>query len=508
MATQPISATKGASLARNTRSMWGRATLLIAVALPACTLLAQLPPSQPFPGSPPQQQYRPYVGPRGFPGNTRNPGGAPPFRPSPDRQARFQQPAPPPRHVFQPAQKVAQVGNQPIVAGDLFGPINQALEPYLGQISDEQLAEQRMILMRNLLPAMIETKLVYLDFLRDIPEERLPDIQKQIFDQFAEKQLPRVMEKAGVSTPAELDAKLRGYGSSLSKSRRAFFEQVLAQQMVQQKIDMQPKFTPQELRAYYQEHLDEYSTPAKARWEQLMVRFDRVPDRNTALRMLGELGNEVLGGAPLAAVARAKSHGINADQGGYHDWTVQGSLVSKPLDHYIFTLPINKLSQRFADEKGLHIVRVIQRHDAARVPFKTPANVRVADTRVVPGERNPDQTLIVCRIENSSGADVPVETTVYLFDEPFEFKKSVVPSLGSIEVRFELEKVNPKSLKADAVRVDIEAQARIHAVLRKQKINQQRLEYLARLRELTPVWTIFGDLNDPRTAAGPNNAPR
>jgi hypothetical protein len=359
-----------------------------------------------------------------------------------------------------------------------------------------------------MLPTVMETKMVYLDFKREIPQDRLGDIQKQIFDQFDAKQLAVVMEKAGVRTPDELEAKLRSYGSSLYKTKRAFAEQVVAQQMVQRVVDFNPKITHEELREYYQQHQAEYATLAQVRWEQLMVRFDRFPSREAARQALAEMGNEVLRGAPLGAVARHKSQGFTADQGGNYDWTAQGSLVSKALDYYLFTLPIGRLSQIVEDEQGLHILRVIERRDAAQVSFERPTTLRIVDSSILPNPRKPSEALAQARIENSGGSDAAVETTVYVRGEPLTFKKTVVPAYGTSEVQFELAEVNPKNFKPDDLKLDIEAQTRIRAVIRQQKIEQQREEYLARLRERTPVWTIFGELPATETAASGRTPPR
>ncbi len=81
------------------------------------------------------------------------------------------------------------------------------------------------------------------------------------------------------------------------------------------------------------------------------------------------MGNQVLRGADFAAVAKKHSQEANATEGGYHDWTNQGSLVSEVLDQAIFSLPVNRLSLKLEDERGFHIVRVIERQEARRIEF-------------------------------------------------------------------------------------------------------------------------------------------
>jgi hypothetical protein len=220
----------------------------------------------------------------------------------------------------------------------------------------------------------IEIKLLYLDFLRNIPADKkkeiLPRITKRAEEQFYEKQLPETLKKAKVASAGELDTKLREYGSSLDAQKRTFIERAFGQSMLGQNIDYEPEITHQQMLDYYWEHVEDYEIQAQARWEVLTVRRDRFPSEREAWAALGNMGNEVLRGAPLAAVAKRHSQGVDAADGGYHDWTTKGSLASEVLDEAIFTLPVGQLSERLEDKTGFHIVRVIERRGASRVPFR------------------------------------------------------------------------------------------------------------------------------------------
>jgi parvulin-like peptidyl-prolyl isomerase len=93
--------------------------------------------------------------------------------------------------------------------------------------------------------------------------------------------------------------------------------------------------------------------------------------------MLATMGNEVLAQRPFADVAREKSDGPTARDGGIFDWTSQGSLASKRLDEAVFSLPVGQLSAIIEDEtslnmpdrQSLHIVRVLERIEAGQTPF-------------------------------------------------------------------------------------------------------------------------------------------
>ena len=115
--------------------------------------------------------------------------------------------------------------------------------------------------------------------------------------------------------------------------------------------------------------------------EHLMTRFDKfdtsrdpytgkeITARQAAWKALAEMGNEVLRGAPSQAVARRSSQGPRAKDGGVHDWTTKDSLVSVELDKALFTMPTRRWSQIITDDDGFHIMRVMEREPAGKVPF-------------------------------------------------------------------------------------------------------------------------------------------
>ena len=189
-------------------------------------------------------------------------------------------------------------------------------------------------------------------------------------------------------------------------SGRCYLERSLAGGWENQHVKENREIPVSEELGYYQQHIADFEFPAKARWEQLMVNFDRFNIGKRRIRALAEMGNEVLRGADFAEVAKARSHGPTRFDGGSLRLDDQGSLVSKVIDAAIFSLPLGRMSQIIEDEKGFHIVRVIERVDAGRKPF-------------------------------------------------------------------------------------LEAQTEIREKLRDEDIDRQKNEFMAKMKERTPVWTIF-----------------
>jgi hypothetical protein len=305
---------------------------------------------------------------------------------------------------------VARVGPEVVLEADLLTP--KALE-WLEKVSPglppEKVRELRLQICQQVIDQHIETLLVYVDACREIPSDKLPEIRKNVDQAFDEQQLPRMMEEEGVANSLEFEQRLRQRGMTLDRMRKMFFERGLAQEWLRKNVGDDEEIPHAELIAWYQNHLSEYEFSARARFEVLTVKMGLKRSRTAAWDMLAAMGNEVLGGRPFAEVAKSRSEGPTAKQGGDFDWTNQGSLASKKLDEAIFSLPLGELSAIIEDGEMLHIVRVIERKEAGRTPFLE-AQVGIREQLVMDRRRQAsDEYLAKLR------ARTPVWT---VFDDP------------------------------------------------------------------------------------------
>lgn len=276
------------------------------------------------------------------------------------------------------AEILARVGSEVVLASEVNAAVNEILAQHQGKIPVDQMEAQRRVLLKKLLEQRIEVKLIYQDACRAIPKENLDKFKDRLGEQFESMEIPRRMKLAQVTSRRELDEKMRALGTSLEREKKAYLERVIAQQWLHQQAKVEGEISHEEMLAYYYEHLAEFERPARARWEQLTVRKAKFPSEAEARAALARMGNLVLDGAPLAEVAKAQSHGPTASQGGFRDWTTQGSLLSTTLDQALFGLPVGQLSQILEDDREFHIIRVVERQDAARVPF-TEAQVEIRE---------------------------------------------------------------------------------------------------------------------------------
>ncbi len=267
------------------------------------------------------------------------------------------------------ATPVANVNGEVILVGDVLPAVDRLMAQRFADVPDSQKDQVRIQLAKQRLMQLIEMKLLYQDATRNVPEENIPKIEKQLNDQFYAEELPNMMKAMKVDTAQQFDEYLRLHGDSIDRAKRRFREEVLARQWLGRESSTEEEITHDQMLEYYRRNDESYKFPARARWEQLQVRFSSVADRQEARRKIAWMGNQVIDGVAFAEVAKTHSDGATASQGGQRDWTNQGSLVSEELDRAIFTLPVGSLSPIIENSSGLMIVRVVERQNAGKTSF-------------------------------------------------------------------------------------------------------------------------------------------
>jgi hypothetical protein len=283
-------------------------------------------------------------------------------------------------------QMIAKIDGQVVLACEVLWNINKRIEDVqkklvaAGQppIPPEELQKARLDLMKVEVASLLDRKLLYGEFRRTIPAERIPDVEETLREHFEGKELPLLMKQFGISGPVEMELELARLGSSMADVRRAFNEKAIAADWIRSKVTVKEDVSPDEMLAFYQAHLSNYEQPARARWEELTVHKSKFGSPAEAYAALANMGNEVWKlaetrgyppGPAFADVARAKSHGYTAKDGGVRDWTDKGAFRIKTIDDALFTLQVGEMSDILETEDAFYIVRVLERVEAGRKPF-------------------------------------------------------------------------------------------------------------------------------------------
>ncbi|HEV3022866.1 MAG TPA: peptidyl-prolyl cis-trans isomerase [Pirellulales bacterium] len=293
------------------------------------------------------------------------------------------QPGEAPRIPFENTKIMAKVGSELILAGDVLPSAMENLNERLKHIPKgqtvspeafQQALDQAIV---QQVEMFVKIKLLYLQAKKKIPEDKLPEIQKKIAADLDEHMVAALMENMKCKTRQELDEKLRASLNSLERIKRITVEETIAKQWLKDHANGDDeKVTHEDMLACYRENLAKYEHPATARYEELFVKLSKYRSEAAARAALEEIGNLVYHGAPWADVAKARSDGSTAAEGGLREEIREGSHVSRVVDAAIFSLALGAMSPILADldpklkdRRGFYIIRVIERKPAWRDPF-------------------------------------------------------------------------------------------------------------------------------------------
>lgn len=287
---------------------------------------------------------------------------------------------------------IAKIDGQIVQACEIMWQVNQIIEDNRDKIQPGDEHQVREMLMLQRLGGVVDTKLLYAEFLRNVPHENLDTIYKQLDKPFEEIQIPQLMKRFKAESRADLEMKLTTLNTSVRDMRNMFREQALAGEWLRTKVKVNEEVTHDDMLNYYHTHLADYEYPTQARWEELMVRRNRFGSRREAIEEICRMGNAAYNqavaknahGPIFAEIAKAKSHGYTAKDGGIHDWTTQGALKSAEIDRELFTLAVGQMSELIESDEGFYIVRVLERKEAGRTPF---TEVQTKITEAIKRER-------------------------------------------------------------------------------------------------------------------------
>lgn len=173
------------------------------------------------------------------------------------------------------------------------------------------------------------------------------------------------------ATPAEVEAYYRAHQSDYTHGEQRKVRYILAD-FARIRAEIQP--TEAELRKAYDASKDQFQRPASAHVLHILVKSEpgATPEADAAARAKAEgLVAQLRAGADFATLARQNSEDPSSSgNGGDMGWVSMGQTV-EPFERAIFSIPLNQISDPVrSSEYGYHIVKVVERRDAAVQPFE------------------------------------------------------------------------------------------------------------------------------------------
>jgi len=158
------------------------------------------------------------------------------------------------------------------------------------------------------------------------------------------------------------------YSSPLPEKRKARY-------LVIDIVKLQDQIKPSldDLTRYYNEHKEEYRSPEEIKASHILIKVPRNADAKTdaAARAKAEdILKQLKAGAKFEDLAKKYSEDtVSAQQGGSLGWFGHGRMVPE-FDQAAFSTPVGQVSGIVKSEFGYHIIRVDDKHEARLKPLE------------------------------------------------------------------------------------------------------------------------------------------
>lgn len=253
---------------------------------------------------------------------------------------------------------VATVDGEPITAHEMQGFRNEAgtspLAPTGGAAGMSN---------SDILDALIMRKLVH----KEVEKQGLKAKQADIDGYIA-----RIQAQNNLSDE-EFEAALLSEGMTIEKYRERVGHEVEQAILMNREIGSKVNVTPEDIQRYYDDHIDEYTQPARIRIQHLFRPLGMATSRSEeeeAGALVHQIRRRALAGENFGNLARQYSLGPGADSGGDLGYFELGQMP-EDIEQVAFSLENGDISEPFRTNSGMHLLKVIDKRGAGLQPLET-----------------------------------------------------------------------------------------------------------------------------------------
>jgi len=228
---------------------------------------------------------------------------------------------------------------------------------FSGKALDEKLRDTREKTLQGLVDAFVL-------------EDKSAELGIQIPDDYLREMVEGIKKENKFQSDADFEQALRtslgiGLGEYLKRSRR----QMVQQEVLRREVYSRMAVEDQELRAYYEDHKDEYRQPSRFRIRELVLAKGATPEEQQAARAkVQELLAALKSGAAFEELVKSHSASPTRSLGGDLGWTTKGLLIPA-IEAAALVLKVDQVSAPIETDKDIHLVQLIAADLEAVRPF-------------------------------------------------------------------------------------------------------------------------------------------
>ena len=257
------------------------------------------------------------------------------------------------------------VNNHIITRRDLTQAVEQQHAALYRQFSGKELDEKLKDAREKTLQGMVDAYLL---------EDKGAELGSPITDDYVRASIDGIKKENNFATDADLERALRSsLGIGLPEFMKRQKQQATQQYVLQREVFSKVAVEDNELRAYYEDHKEEYRLPSRFRIRELVLAKGATPEEQTeARKKLEAIQAELKAGKSFEELAKQNSVSPSKATGGDLGWMNKGFLRASIEDAAVKLKP-EQVSAPIETDKDLYLIQLIALEDA---PVKDFAEVK------------------------------------------------------------------------------------------------------------------------------------
>ncbi len=257
------------------------------------------------------------------------------------------------------------VNSHIITRRDLTQAVEQQNAALYRQFSGKELDEKLQTAREKTLQGMIDAYLL---------EDKGDELGSPITDDYVRASIDGIKKENNFATDADLERALKtSLGIGLPEFMKRQKQQATQQFVLQREVFSKVAVEDNELRAYYEDHKEEYRLPSRFRIRELVLAKGATPEEQAAARAkLAEIQAALKAGKSFEELARQNSVSPSKATGGDLGWMNKGFLRASIEDAAVKLKP-EQVSAPIETDKDIYLIQLIALEDA---PVKDFAEVK------------------------------------------------------------------------------------------------------------------------------------
>ncbi len=228
---------------------------------------------------------------------------------------------------------------------------------FSGKQLDEKLREAREKTLQGLIDAFIL-------------QDKAPEAGIVISDDYMRSYVEDMKKQYNFATDADFEKALKGsVGIGLPDWIKQQKQQMTQQEVLRRDVYSKIAIEDQELRAWYEDHRDEYKMPSRFRIRELVLpRGATAEDQAAAKAKAEEIQKALKGGKSFEELVKEHSASPSKSTGGDLGWIGKG-LMRASLEQAALALKPDQVSAPIETDKDIYLIQLIAAEDDVVKPF-------------------------------------------------------------------------------------------------------------------------------------------